>query len=227
MALPVARIVLSLILIGTGVLCWTAASVADDLARRHERIATLQVIDSPSASRWRAYGERLVNVTLGAFSPSQSADYWAGRYEAVWSTSEASNDPAVLLIAANAFFRKAQREAGGRAPAVERLDSATQAYASALKNGGFSQDAAFNYEFVARLRDTAARSKGASPTRQTRLPTARPNDDLPSGATIHGRPGTHPASSRGEDFEVLTPMDYGDREAQPEATPGRPLPRKG
>ena len=37
----------------------------------------------------------------------------------------------------------------------------------------------------------------------------------------------HPPSTKGEEFEVITPMDYGDREAQPEPTPGVKLPRKG
>jgi hypothetical protein len=51
--------------------------------------------------------------------------------------------------------------------------------------------------------------------------------ELPDGPTIHGRPGTHPQPSRGEEFEILTPMNYGDREAQPEPTPGVKLPKKG
>jgi hypothetical protein len=95
-----------------------------------------------------------------------------------------------------------------------------------LKNAGFSKDAAYNYEFVARLRDATARSK---PARQPSSPRATPAapDDLPAGPTIHGRPGEHPPDTRGDEFEVLTPMDYGEREAQPEPTPGRPLPRKG
>ena len=50
---------------------------------------------------------------------------------------------------------------------------------------------------------------------------------LPAGPTVHGRPGMHPPSTKGEEFEVITPMDYGDREAQPEPTPGVKLPRKG
>jgi hypothetical protein len=36
-----------------------------------------------------------------------------------------------------------------------------------------------------------------------------------------------PPTTKGEEFEVLTPMDYGDREAQPEPTTGRKLPPKG
>jgi hypothetical protein len=103
-----------------------------------------------------------------------------------------------------------------------------------LKNGGFDRDAAYNYEYVARLRDAAARAKPGSAKspaadrgRQPAQPRPRRPGDLPDGPTIHGRPGTHPPATRGEEFEVLTPMDFGDREAQPEPTPGVKLPKKG
>jgi hypothetical protein len=126
------------------------------------------------------------------------------------------------------LYRKAQREAAGRTVGIERLDQSLQSYAGVLKNGGYTQDAAYNFEVIARLRDVAARSKAGTPaTRNQPTTAARRNDDLPVGPTIHGRPGMHPPNTKGEEFEVLTPMDYGEREAQPEATPGRPLPRKG
>jgi hypothetical protein len=153
----------------------------------------------------------------------ESSEYWSGRYDAVAEQATADR-PESLVMAANAAFRKAQRDAMGGAPA-ERLDQVMQAYASALKNGGFNRDAAFNFEYVARLRDAARTPRRAPPPSAPRAPA--PADDLPAGATLHGRPGMHPPNTRGEDFEVLTPMDYGERETRPDSTPGRPLPRKG
>jgi hypothetical protein len=128
-----------------------------------------------------------------------------------------------LLETANADFRKAQKQA--HVLGVEGLDRLLQAYASALRNEPFNRDAAYSYEYVARLRDQVARTRRPPASNTTSTPVTP--DDLPDGPTLHGRPGAHPSDSPGEEFEIVTPMDYGEREAQPEATPGRRLPRKG
>jgi hypothetical protein len=175
---------------------------------------------------WRL-GARLREQAAAAerrMTLQEVSDYWNGRFEA--ATEQANSDePDALVIAANAAFRRAMRDANG-APTADRLDQVMQAYVSVLKNNGFTRDTAFNYEYVARVRDASARAakRPASP------PTARTADapdDLPTGPTLHGRPGTHPPATRGEEFEVLTPLDYGERETRPEPTPGRPRPRKG
>ena len=231
MTSPATRLIVSSLLVAAGVLCWAASRTADRLALQHERLATLQPPAVDDAGRWDALVESSVAAGLGesAVTPSQlSADYWAGRYDAV-ASSDASNqaDDTLLLMAANASFRAAQREAGDRLPPAERLDRPLQAYAGVLKNGGFNRDAAYNFEFVARLRDSSERAKSQISRQPPPRPRTRPDDDLPAGPTIHGTRGTHPPGTKGEEFEVLTPMDYGEREAQPEATPGRRLPRKG
>lgn len=193
-----ALIVVVLLLVGAA-FSWREAAVAHEEAARETRRQTLQ----------------------------EASDYWSGRYDTVAAQASAE-EPATLRMAANAAFRKAGRDAGGTPP-VDTLDQVLAAYASALRNGGYHPDAAFNFEYVARLRDGLARAprRGttAAPPAARSAPT--PADDLPTGPTLHGRPGVHPPGTRGEEFEVLTPMDYGEREAQPEPTPGRRLPRKG
>ena len=153
----------------------------------------------------------------------EQSDYWSGRYDT--GAEDPGDDAESLVTAANAAFRQAIRESGG-APPVERLDQVLQAYASALRNGGFSHEAVYNFEYVARLRDTAAKA-ARRPRTAASSPAAALPDDLPAGPTIHGHPGRHPVDARGNEFEVITPMDYGEREAQPEPTPGKPLRRKG
>ena len=217
---PVTRLVLSLLLLATGAISFVAAGVAEDLASRHERVAVFA--DPEQGSRGRLATALQTLVDFDGSTRSTTASYWRRDYAVVSPGEHTESDD--LMMAANAMFRQAQ--AGADPISVERLDRTLQAYAAVLKNAGFSRDAAYNYEFVARLRDLIARSK---PSRQRPQPPASPApaDDLPAGPTIHGRPGLHPPDTRGEEFEVLTPMDYGEREAQPEPTPGRPLPRKG
>jgi hypothetical protein len=195
MTRPITQLILAGAFLIAAFVSWRAAAAARELATRHERLATLQA----------------------------STPYWSGDYASVMQ-SASDGDASSLVTAANAAFRRAQRESAG-SPSIERLDEALQAYASALKNGGFNQDAAYNFEYVARLRDAIA--KAPRRTTPPRIVATPAHDDLPAGPTLHGRPGTHPPNTRGEEFEVITPMDYGEREAQPEPTPGRPLPRKG
>jgi hypothetical protein len=51
--------------------------------------------------------------------------------------------------------------------------------------------------------------------------------DLPAGPTIHGSPGAPPPDTKMEELQMIAPMDYGDREAQPTPTPGVKRERKG
>ena len=51
--------------------------------------------------------------------------------------------------------------------------------------------------------------------------------DLPSGRPSTGGPGAPPPDAKMEELQMIAPMEYGDREAQPEATPGGKRERKG
>ena len=242
-----ARMLLAALLIGAAAMLWSASGLANDLATRHEQIATFR--DSAPATSTARPWTRLMQTSIDSASVHEAStlDYWHRRYDALATTaaSRERDDPASQLIAANAAFRQLQREANGRPLTADELDRVQQAYAGVLKNGGFDRDAAWNFEYITRLRDTAAKEKpanrqaGAKPTTGTSAPgdTGRSANGpqvavenrggLPAGPTVHGRPGMHPPSTKGEEFEVITPMDYGDREAQPEPTPGVKLPRKG
>src|SRR5262245_27638064 len=83
------------------------------------------------------------------------ANYWRGAYDRFGATPEQlerEQDPQLLLIAANAAFRAAEREPRSRPERVQQLDIVVQSYASALKAPVFMPDAAYNYEYVVRLR---------------------------------------------------------------------------
>ena len=218
-------------LIVLGGVTWRAAGVADAAAHVHEQMATLR--SSAAATGLSGPGWLMPLATLldsDVRTHETVAAYWTGDYRSLADRdrSETSEQADALLLSANAALRRAQREAAGRPLTSERLDQVLQAYAAVLKNSGFDRDAAYNYEYVARLRDAAARAKPPRPEPPSRTPVRnlRPGD-LPLGPTIHGRPGTHPPATKGEEFEVLTPMNFGDREAQPEPTPGVRLPKKG
>ena len=200
-------------------LAWAEADAAERRADAKQRIVTLQYAEvEPDV-------DAVTNATVA---------YWLGQYGNVVAATGGDGsaaDAEVLRTAANAAFRDSQREipgTGSRDPGavVQRLDGVLQAYASALKASPRDVEAAYNYEYVARVRDQVARSRG-----KVKLTPAAPvramAGDLPAGPTIHGQPGMPPPEAKMEDLEMLAPLEYGDREAQPEATPGVKRERKG
>jgi hypothetical protein len=209
----IGRLIIALAFVAAAFWARTEAAKLRDHAQLLERLATLRIdID-----------DGVLGTDLAR------ANYWRGAYDSFSRTSEQlerAQDPQLLLIAANAAYRAAERTPQPRPQRIQQLDLVVQSYASALKSPVFMPDAAYNYEFVVRLRDAAARARGApAPPAKAVLPTA--SADLPVGPTIHGRPGAPPPETKGEEFEILTPMEYGDREANPEPTTGvKPL-RKG
>jgi hypothetical protein len=221
------RLVSAAILFVAAALSWIASDLATSIAADHERLATLRPRADDAAdlsNGWHAWIARLLDHDVDRHALLDR--YWHGDRDGL-TTSTSNVDATDLLLSADAAFRRIEPQGAALPQAVGELERVLEAYAATLRNDGFNPDAAFNYEYVARLRDLAAQAKSPKPRPAAPAPAVKGGDDLPAGPTIHGRPGRHPAPTRGNDFEVLTPMDFGDREAQPEPTPGQKLPRKG
>jgi hypothetical protein len=202
---------------------WSEAQLATRMGDATQHIATLRYAD--------------VDRALDA-GTTATVSYWLGQYSGVTQdTNNAAADAHVLRTVANAAFRESERDPLTGSAAVQRLDGVLQAYASALKASPRDVDAAYNYEYVSRLRDQVARAPQGKPLKPARTSAAGADalakaatamaGDLPMGPTIHGRPGAPPPDAKMEDLQMLAPMEYGDREAQPEATPGGKRERKG
>ena len=226
-----ARVVVALVLLALAAISASEGRRLRQAALTHERLATLRDARPDEESTGPLVRLPMVGTAEDEGATAAKAEYWRADYTALRSLStdtERDPDPEVLLLAANAAYRQAQRERLARQAHVEQLDGVLQAYASALKSNRFVADAAYNYEFVARLRESIGRSRASVAARSpASKSTAARASDLPPGPTIHGSPGGPPPGTKGEQFEILTPMEFGDREAQPDPTTGgRPL-RKG
>jgi hypothetical protein len=192
---------------------WSEAQRASRMGDATRQIATLRHSDV----------DREVDAATTA-----TVNYWLGQYSGITAdTNNAEADAHVLRTVANAAYRESERHPLSGSAAVQRLDGVLQAYASALKASPRDVEAAYNYEYVARLRDLVARAPQGKPLKRAPAPAVVMAGDLPSGPTIHGRPGAPPPEAKMEDLQMLAPMEYGDREAQPEATPGAKRERKG
>ncbi len=228
----ITRLIVAVILAAGAWLSWSEAKLTARVATAKERLATLdlQVDDDLDA-----------DATLSDYLPVDAqplstdirrtrttVEYWLARYGEVIDEANGDLDAEVLLAAANAAFRSHEREGGAGPAQVQRLDGVLQAYVAVLKAAPKHMDAAYNYEYVSRVRDQVARSAGKPVKDAPRIAAApRRPGDLPAGPTVHGRPGGPPPDMKAEEMEVIAPMNYGDREAQPEATPGGKRERKG
>ena len=215
-------------------LSWSESTLVSRVADAKQGVATFDFDDANLASdaaTWSDYlpgARRRLSDEVGIARANVA--YWRGRYDAVAAdTPNGSADAEILLAAANAAFRESQRAPSTGPAAVQRLDGVLQAYASAMKASRPGQapgTAAYNYEYVARVRDQVAK---APIGKVAKAPPSGPRlgGDLPIGPTIHGAPGAPPPEAKMEELQMIAPMEYGEREAQPEATPGAKRERKG
>jgi hypothetical protein len=227
------RVAVAFLLAAGAWVCWREARLVDRAADSRLALALLRYeTTDPVAPGWTVSDAVLADggpLSAHARRELATADYWSGRYTEAMDIGRQEIDPDLLLIAANASYRASQREGGAGQAAVQRLDGVLQAYAAVLKAAPQQNEAAYNYELVARVRDGLARAAAgkAKPDAKAALPARAQAGDLPAGPTLHGRPGAPPPEVKAEEFQIIAPMEFGDREAQPEPTPGGKLPRKG
>lgn len=237
----VGQLVLALALFVAGVACWMEARLVRRLAEAHERLATVHYDTEDGIDETMTVVNRLPwpggSVAGDIGRHRATVAYWRAQYRELMASlpsaggnvSAATNDPQIMLVAANAAFRASQANTSDRPATLERLDGVIQAYADALRRAPDMADASYNYEYVSRFRDTFARSKpparGATAAKAV-APIDNVSMDLPTGPTIHGVPGGPPPSTSMERFKTITPLRFDERE---QGDPGRGAPtrRKG
>ena len=148
--------------------------------------------------------------------------YWRGDYGSI-ATLEGDpigridpDNTALQLVAANVVYRTAVGAAKDRAALVEAIDRSLGAYRSVLRNAASNEDAAYNYEYLVRLR---AQVTGGA--RRATAPAA------PDGSSPHGVRGGPPRERQSEPFEILVPQDKDTPEEDPDAGQSGPLRRRG
>jgi hypothetical protein len=236
----VAMFIAAVLLFAVGALLWREAQFTRTVSQSHLRLATLHYDAEDAATRSEGSLLNRLPWPIGSLGDDVerhkvTVAYWLSRYQSLTDMTSGTaatqpGDPQTLLVAANAAYRSSAPRATEPKSAVERLDGVIQAYADVLRKDGSYADAAYNYEYVSRLRDQLAREKpGARAAREKKAPAA-PEDisvDLPAGPTIHGRPGGPPEGEAMSDFKTITPMRYDEREEQMDPGKGKVMRRKG
>lgn len=209
-------IVIVVLLVLAGSVLWFASQAEERMAAAEYALVTLRYERAAAdldAARGTGVLEPLVQRVGGAPTASAVARYWSGDYEAIAESEDAS----LKLLAANAEYRMLRSTGGTYQSFVARLDSIAKLYADILRTEPGHEDAAYNYEFVLRLRRAAMAAKQTIPGL----------DPAAGGISVHGLPGAPPPDSDAKKFKMIVPMMPDERqEAEEAGRAGRKI-RKG
>lgn len=210
-----AQALIAVILVGAGAILWRSSEHERRLAAAERDLVTLKYGDAALAADQP--GGRLAALMPGATTDADAkalastAGYWTGDYD------KAIENPDAKLLAANAAYRKLRQAGGSWQAVVGRMDSVVKQYAEILRENPSNTEAAFNYEYLVRLRAVIAARK---------QPVA-PIDAANANVSIHGLAGAPPEQSDMKKFKMIVPMRPDERLEAEKAGKGATKVRKG
>ncbi len=143
--------------------------------------------------------------------------YWRRDYDTLPPAAAPGSrdfDPPLQLISTNAAYRNAVLQLRTSQALARGLDEVIKGYASVLEVAPALSDAAYNYEFVARLRNALASGRGST------VPA-------PMTPNMQGEGGAPPEETKKGDFNVIVPLRPDEREDQLDPGGGAEIQRKG
>jgi hypothetical protein len=209
-------VIVVVLLTAAGAVLWFASESEANVAAAEYALVTLRyerAAEGLDAAHGRRVLEPLIARVSGMATDSATARYWAGDYQALAE----SDDTRLKMLAINAEYRTLRATGGTYQAFVARLDSIAKRYADILRAEPENEDAAYNYEFVLRLRRSIMTAKQTRPGL----------DPGVGGLTVHGVPGAPPQDSDAKKFKMIVPMMPDERqEAEEAGRAGRKM-RKG
>ena len=207
---------IAILLVAAGAILWRSSEHERRLAAAERDLVTLKYGDALTAAQQP--GGRLANLmpgsraTTDAKNLASTAGYWSGDYD------KAIENPEAKLLAANASYRKIRQQGGSWQAVVGRLDSLVKQYAEILRDDPANAEAAYNYEYIVRLRASIA---------QRKQPLAPMDIIAGTGLTIHGAEGAPPEEAEMKKFKMIVPMRPDERLEAEKAGKGTTKVRKG
>jgi hypothetical protein len=221
-------LVAALLLAAGGVVAYGAAEFQRDLAEAQQNVATEQFDKAEEqladAENYASYVRWIPQVGARAerdlATRRAALHYWKKDYASVMPRE---TDPVGAVdtanvnlqeVVANAAFRSAQRGITDKAVQLQALDEAIGSYMAVLKNDAWHPDAAFNYEYLLRLRTEIAQGKRKPGTSEEQA------DSL-------GEQGQPAETNSTKKFEIYVPLEGNERQESGEAGKGTPIQKKG
>jgi len=211
-----------------GGVCLASGFLQRDIAHAQRDVALQKYSDADitfeRAERYFEYGSRIPGVgnrLLNEVRTRRAASrYWQRQYETL---APGQGDPTnavprdnvdLQFIVANAVYRAHQSRAKDRATLIEALNAGMNAYLVVLKNATHREDAAFNYEYLARLREEIEKGR--------RKPD--PGEELESPLGSAATPEKSPGDMK--NFKTYVPLTPTELD-KADSGKGQPIKRKG
>jgi hypothetical protein len=164
-----AYLFVSVVLALVGAVCLGAGRLDRAMARGEQGVSALKYDEADQAfadaEHYYGYASGLPWVGKGPLNDVRTRRaairYWQGQYGAVMSQQPDPDNVDLQVVAANALYRSGRLEAKDRPKTVQAVDASIQAYLGVLKNATRQQDAAYNYEYLVRLRDELTQGRGS------------------------------------------------------------------
>jgi hypothetical protein len=134
-----------------------------------------------------------------------AVQYWQRQYDAILPagaepvTAVDEENVELQLVVANSAFRVHQTQFKDKQSTIKALEETAAGYLTVLKNNTWHSDAAFNYEYIIRLRDAAA--KGSQP------PPPQKNEE----ESDNGESGAPTPATSQEGFQIYIPLEQGEK----------------
>jgi hypothetical protein len=212
-----------------GAVCLAAGTLERRIAHAQEEVAAEHYDEALSAfdeaESYLEVASRLPFIGNGPVNDIRTRraalQYWRRQYTALAPEETnpviavASDNVDLQLVVADAVYRAGQARVKDRQSALQTVDAGIEAYLTVLKNAPRRYErAAFNYEYLVRLRQDMQGSRGKIEVFPVEVHGA------------FGRPGNTPENSAGE-FKILVPLGTPERNKAGEAGKAAPLKRKG
>jgi hypothetical protein len=217
-------------LVLAGGVCLAASRLDRQIARAQQSLAAFKD-DEPDVAfeTVEGYLEYTSHVPWIASGPLNDVRvrraallYWRRQYDRIARLNAdplravAPDNGDLQLIVANAVYRAGRARATDRPTALVAIDAAINAYLTVLKNPGRHETAAYNYEYLARLREDIDKGRRAPEATETA-------ENGPAGRK--GNPS--PQDSSGRKFKIVIPLEPGEMDKAIDPGKGERIERKG
>ena len=134
-----------------------------------------------------------------------AVQYWQRQYDVVLPAGAEpvaavdEENVELQLVVANSAYRVHQTEFKDKQSTIKALEETAAGYLTVLKNNTWHPEAAFNYEYIIRLRDQAA--KGSQP------PPPQKNEE----ESDNGDQGAPTPATSQEGFQIYIPLEQGEK----------------
>ena|SRR5438477_6563607 len=168
----VGYVLVAVVLALAGTACLAAGYLNRDMAHAQQDVMALKYDEADktfaASERYFEYASRLPGVGDGPLNDVRTRraqlKYWQGQYAAISSPQPESGNTAsenigLQMVVATAGYRAGRLQAKDKPATIQAVEAGMQAYLGVLKSTTRNEDAAYNYEYLARLKDELLEGK--------------------------------------------------------------------